>query len=204
MRLISFLIALIFLVGVWYWYFLDGTDSGLKKFDGDQQVIDILSSDISKRDLLSVIAYFEANIERTKTHPRLYSYYASALSMKAIFQVSPLDKQASSSYASSIFANVAEIYPNQALSVLFEAITLLKSPDFLKLNDKSFSRLKSSLDIIQSDAEDGSLDKLNKEALVILIKFIPVFKDIYIERGRSDLSVEKIENSALEILEEVS
>lgn len=205
MRRIIFLLLVVGLggAGVWYGYLRSEPTVALVQFQTDQQAVDALKPEATQQEIWSAIAYFEGDITRTKAQSRLYSYYAAALSMKPLYQSSPLDKQASSAQASAVFTNVAETYPEQGLSVLFEAITLVRSPEFLQLDEKSHARLLSAWRIIRADADDGQILPINREALVIMIEFLPVFASTYAERERADLSIESVAAQASALMGEL-
>ena len=185
------LLALI-LSGIWYSFYGREVVVKIRSFDSDEAAIAVLTPNASKQDIWSAIAYFEDAMTRTKSQPRSYSYYAAALSMMALHQTSPLDKQASSVRAEAVFTEVSEAYPDQGLSVLFEAISLVNAPGFLKLEDKAYTRLISAWQKIQADATDGKLQPLNTEALVIFKLFLPIFERVFSERNRADLALNEV------------
>lgn len=186
------------IAGTWYFLFAKESPVHILGFANDDAAIAVLTSEASKQQIWSAIAHFEAKLDETETNPRVYSYYAAALSMKALYQSSPLDKQASSVHASSVFTDISETYPEQALSVLFEAITLVRSPEFLQLDDKSYQRLINAWSKIKNDAAaDDELTKLNLEALTLMIQFLPIFEKTYDQRNRPDLEIFEIKQSAV-------
>lgn len=176
--LASLIVALLFM-GIWYFFAEHASDLVIQEYANDDAAIAVLTQEATKQEIWSAIDHFESSLDHTKENPRSYSYYAAALSMRALHLPDPLDKQSSSTEASVVFTDVKESYPEQALSVVFEAITLLRSPEFLELGEKSRDRLATAWEKIESDNNDGKLSDINVEALDILIQFLPMFENTY-------------------------